>query len=155
MVLLQLILPTTNHTSITFGRFLMASILPNLVPKPTSADICEAGLDFVHSLGEHIDNLVTQTLLPRAVNGSLLQPIGKLPEVRFHLQCDSHMMSTYVPQSWVQSYPGQLLCFSTPCAYSRQTNLLSLDKSTHMWIQPEFTLGPVSPQSVQTTLSAQ
>lgn len=51
----------------------------------SGADICAAGPDFVHSLGEHIDNLAKSDVTPRAVNGSLMHPVGKIPMVHFHI----------------------------------------------------------------------
>ncbi len=43
----------------------------------SGADICAAGPDFVKSLGEHMDNLAKSDVTPRAVNGSILHPLGK------------------------------------------------------------------------------
>ena len=52
----------------------------------SGADVCAAGPSFVYALGEHIDNLAFSDVTPRAVNGTTLQPIGKIPKVTFTLQ---------------------------------------------------------------------
>ena len=46
----------------------------------SGADICAAELDLVRALNENMDNLADSNITPRAVNGSLLHPIGKLPD---------------------------------------------------------------------------
>ena len=65
---------STCHGSTSFD------VLPD-----SGADICAAGLRFVKALGEHISNLAPSTICPRAVNGSVLHPLGKLPNVTFGL----------------------------------------------------------------------
>ena len=51
----------------------------------SGGDICAAGAQLVHALGEHMDNLADCTVTPKAVNGSLLHPAGKIPNVVFEL----------------------------------------------------------------------
>ena len=51
----------------------------------SGADICAAGPHLIHALGEHMDNLAESTVTPKAVNGSLLHPTGKIPNVMFEL----------------------------------------------------------------------
>ena len=51
----------------------------------SGADICAAGPHLVRALGEHTDNLAESTVIPKAVNGSLLHPTGKIPNVIFEL----------------------------------------------------------------------
>ncbi len=51
----------------------------------SGADICAAGPGFVKSLGEHMDNLAKSDVTPRAVNGSMLHPLGKIPKVNFKI----------------------------------------------------------------------
>ena len=45
----------------------------------SGADICAAGTALLQQLHEHPDNLLPSTINPRAVNGTTLNPIGKLP----------------------------------------------------------------------------
>ena len=47
----------------------------------SGADICAAEPQLVHALGEHMDSTVT----PKAVNGSLLHPAGRIPNIVFDL----------------------------------------------------------------------
>ena len=52
----------------------------NLTTLPDSgADISVAGKAALHHLGEHEDNLLPSQIIPRAVNGTRMYPIGKLP----------------------------------------------------------------------------
>ena len=46
----------------------------------SGADICAAGPQFVHSLGENMDNLAHSQVSPRA---SILDPVGMIPNVSF------------------------------------------------------------------------
>ena len=50
----------------------------------SGADICVAGTQFVKALGEHMDNLAHSDVVPRAVNGATIHPVGKIPNVMFH-----------------------------------------------------------------------
>ena len=45
----------------------------------SGADISVAGPSLLHHLSEHPDNLLPSTITPRTVNGSVMQPMGKLP----------------------------------------------------------------------------
>ena len=45
----------------------------------SGADVSAAGKEILAYLGEHIDNLPQSEITPRAVNGSVMQPLGKLP----------------------------------------------------------------------------
>ena len=47
----------------------------------SGADICDAEPHLVHTLGEHMDNLAESTVTPKAINGSLLHPTGKISNV--------------------------------------------------------------------------
>ena len=49
----------------------------------SGADICAAGPQFVTALGEYLDNLAHSDVTPRAVNGTTLQPLGMIPDVKF------------------------------------------------------------------------
>ena len=71
--------PTVTIKVTTCNCQANVAILPN-----SGADICAAGLEFVKSIGEHMDNLVPSQVVPRAVNGSTLHPAGKIPKVTFH-----------------------------------------------------------------------
>ena len=45
----------------------------------SGADISIAGPSLLHQLNDHPHNLIPSTMVPRAVNGSTMQPLGKLP----------------------------------------------------------------------------
>ena len=45
----------------------------------SGADISAAGQETLKDLGQHIDNLLPSHIIARAVNGSCMTPIGKLP----------------------------------------------------------------------------
>ena len=86
--------PTITAQVTTNNGQASIDILPD-----SGADICAAGPEFVRKLGEHLDNLAKSDVTPRAVNGSLLHPIGKLPKVRFTIngrdaQDDVHIYSS-------------------------------------------------------------
>ncbi len=51
----------------------------------SGADICAASHQFVAALGEHMDNLAQSKITPQAVNGTILQPLGMVPDVKFTL----------------------------------------------------------------------
>ena len=70
--------PTVNMQVSTCHGEVSFNILPD-----SGADISAAGPQFVLALGEHVDNLAPSNLCPRAVNGSILHPLGKLPHVTF------------------------------------------------------------------------
>ena len=71
--------PTVTMKVTTCNGEANIAILPD-----SRADICAAGPEFVKSLGEHMDNLAPSQIVPRAVNGSTLHPVGKIPKVTFH-----------------------------------------------------------------------
>ena len=45
----------------------------------SGADISAAGKEILHYLNENVDNLLPSQIIPRAVNGAKMNPIGKLP----------------------------------------------------------------------------
>ena len=45
----------------------------------SGADICVGGAALLHQLNEHPANLLPSTITPRAVNGTTMKPVGKLP----------------------------------------------------------------------------
>ena len=55
----------------------------------SGADISAAGTQALRELGEHVDNLLPSRVIPRAVNGMQMKPIGKLP-VTFQLGTTTH-----------------------------------------------------------------
>ena len=62
----------------------------NLDSLPDSgADISAAGTQALRELGEHVDNLLPSRIVPRAVNGTKMKPIRKLP-VTFQLGTTKH-----------------------------------------------------------------
>ena len=70
--------PTVHMQVSTCHGQASLDILPD-----SGADISAAGPQFVQALGEYMDNLAPSNIRPRAVNGSILHPVGKLPHVAF------------------------------------------------------------------------
>ena len=64
----------------------------------SGADISAAGQETLKTLGQHIDNLLPSNISPRAVNGSSMIPIGKIP-VNIQLEGRSY-------KDDLQIYPG-------------------------------------------------
>ena len=66
--------PTINvHMSSLNGQATVQA-LPD-----SGADICVAGTALLQQLHEHPDNLLPSVITPRTVNGTIMNPIGKLP----------------------------------------------------------------------------
>ena len=80
------------------------AILPD-----SGADICTAGPQFVHALGEHMDNLAHSDIVSRAVNGTTLHPIGKIPDVTFH----THGRTTQEDVHIYDSVAGAIISWAT------------------------------------------
>ena len=57
-----------------YGSTSTVSALPD-----SGADVSVAGLAVLESLNEHPDNLLPSKVVPRAVNGTTMSPIEKLP----------------------------------------------------------------------------
>ena len=55
----------------------------------SGADISAAGKEVLHNLNEHVDNLTPSSIIPKAVNGTDMYPLGKLP-VKFKLGSHEH-----------------------------------------------------------------
>ena len=70
--------PTVKMQVATCNGQTSFDILPD-----SGADICAAGPQFVKALGEQMNNLAHSNICPRAVNGSTLYPVGKIPNVAF------------------------------------------------------------------------
>ena len=64
----------------------------------SGADISAAGQGILRILGQHVDNLLPSSINPRAVNGSCMTPIGKVP-VRLQLEGRSYDDDLHI-------YPG-------------------------------------------------
>lgn len=62
----------TMHISSLNGSADM-EVLPD-----SGADISAAGKEILGHLGEYVDNLLPSTIIPKAVNGTRMQPIGKI-----------------------------------------------------------------------------
>ena len=54
------------------------SIIIKVLPD-SGADISAAGTEILCRLNEHVNNLLPSQIIPRAVNGAKMHPIGKLP----------------------------------------------------------------------------
>ena len=72
--------PTVKMLVTTCNGQAHLEILPD-----SGADVCAAGPSFVQALGEHMDNLINSDITPRAVNGSILHPLRKIPNVSFQV----------------------------------------------------------------------
>ena len=64
----------------------------------SGADISAAGQEILGTLGQHIDNLLPSNISPRAVNGSCMTPMGKIP-VTIQLEGRSYRDDLHI-------YPG-------------------------------------------------
>lgn len=64
----------------------------------SGADISAAGQGILKILGQHEDNLLPSSISPRAVNGSYMRPIGKVP-IRIQLEGRSYNDDLHI-------YPG-------------------------------------------------
>ena len=84
------------------------AILPD-----SGADICAAGPEFVKSLGEHIDNLAPSQVVPRAVNGSTLHLVGKIPKVTFHTRDRTVQEDVHI----YESVAGAIMIHSTKAGH--------------------------------------
>lgn len=72
----------------------------DIVVLPDSkADICAAGPDLVHALNESMNNLADSNVTPKAVNGSLPHPVGKLPGVEFRINDQVAQADVHIYQS--------------------------------------------------------
>ena len=110
--------PTIHMKVATCNGQATVKVLPD-----SGADICAAGPALVHALHESMDNLADSEVTPRAVNGSLLHPAGKLPEVRFQVnnqttQADVHIYPSVSGTiiSWATAQQLGILpkCYPTP-----------------------------------------
>ena len=59
-------------TSLASTKFIQ--MLPD-----SGADISAVGQELLHHLGHHVDNLLPSSISPRAVNGTTMIPLGKIP----------------------------------------------------------------------------
>ena len=66
--------PTTEIQMSSLNGLNTVLTLPDL-----GAEISIAGQGLFQPLNQHPDNLLPSMILPRAINGSLMHPIGKLP----------------------------------------------------------------------------
>jgi len=62
----------TVHVSSSTGTHYI-DVLPD-----SGADIVAAGQEMLHTLGHHIDNILSSTINPRTVNGSSMVALGKI-----------------------------------------------------------------------------
>ena len=112
-------LSTSEHSEFPFIQLSNVNTTGSITPAPTvhvkvatcngqatvkvlpdsGADTCAAGPALVHALNESMDNLADSEFTPRAVNGSLLHPAGKLPEVQFQV-------NNHTAQAEVHIYPS-------------------------------------------------
>ena len=66
--------PTIMVSIASLNGRAMVEVLPD-----SGADVCAAGVSLLEHLQELTDNLLPSRITPRAVNGSVMQPLGKLP----------------------------------------------------------------------------
>ena len=120
------------------------TILPD-----SGADICAAGPQFVQALGEHMDNLAHSDVVPRAVNGSTLCPIGKIPDVTFH----AHGRSTQEDVHIYESVAGAIISWATAqrlgilpeCYPNPMADILTTQttEASHGWNPPPLTIDQI------------
>ena len=85
--------PQGNHFQLYNIKNDEAEAAPTIMVKVTSstntkliqmlpdsgADISAAGQEVLYHLGHHVDNLLPSGISPRAVNGTTITPLGKIP----------------------------------------------------------------------------
>lgn len=99
----------------------------NVLPD-SGADISAAGKEVLQHLNEHVDNLCPSPVTPKAVNGTKLYPLGKIP-VKFHLDN--------------QEYDDELHIYPNISGA-----LLSWKACKGLGILPDCYPHPITPQSV-------
>lgn len=85
---------------------------PQVMGKPISTSSqsgAVAGPHFVRVLGEHMDNIAHFDVTPRAVNGSTLHPVGKIPNVTLH----THGRTANEDMHIYDSVEGALISWAT------------------------------------------
>ena len=70
---------TNPAPTVTIHMSSLNGAAPIIVLPDSGAEISIAGHQLLHSLNEHRDNLLPSNMSPRAVNGSSMNPIRKLP----------------------------------------------------------------------------
>ena len=117
--------PTVNMQVSTCHGQASLDILPD-----SGADICAAGPQFVQALGEHMQNLADSRITPRAVNGSILHPVGKLPNVAFCVNSTTVYDDVHIYESvsgalisWATAKQLGILpdCYPKPVGYIQTT----------------------------------
>ncbi len=96
--------PTVRMKVTTCHGQTYTSVLPD-----SGADICAAGPDLVHALNEDMYNLADSNVIPKAVNGSLLHPAGKLPGVQFQINGQGTEADIHI----YQSVSGTIISWAT------------------------------------------
>ena len=85
--------PQEKHLQLYNVKDTETEVAPTIMVKVTSsagtkfiqmlpdsgADISAAGQELLHHLGHHVDNLLPSSISPRAVNGTTMIPLGKIP----------------------------------------------------------------------------
>ena len=116
----------------------------------SGADISVAGKVALGCLGEHEDNLLPSQIIPRAVNGTRMHPIGKLP-VKFALRGRQYVEDLHIyPNvkgvllSWKAAKGLNILpqCYPQPCGIpsvnSNATPVTTNHAVTSQQIMQEF-----------------
>ena len=82
--------PTISVHMASLNGEVTVHVLPD-----SGADICVAGRILLEQLNEHPDNIPPSSVTPRAVNGTSMRPIGKLP-VKVSLGAQEHTAEFHI-----------------------------------------------------------
>ena len=81
--------PTIKVYMLSWADKRSVTVLPD-----SGAEITAAGTEILDYLDHHPDNFLPSTVIPRAVNGSSIMPIGRIP-ITIYLQDRQCVRMTY------------------------------------------------------------
>ena len=125
--------PTVSMHISTCNGQASFDILPD-----SGADISAAGPQFVQALGECMDNLAELSVTPKVVNGSILEPVGKIPNVAFstngrtvHDDVHIYVSVTGALISWATAKELNILptCYPQPIGVVNATHISHKDNT--------------------------
>ncbi|XP_064384829.1 uncharacterized protein LOC135333732 [Halichondria panicea] len=139
--------PTIRMKVTTCHGETYTSVLPD-----SGADICAAGPDLVHALNEDMDNLADSNVTPKAVNGSLLHPAGKLPGVQFQINGQDTEADIHI----YQSVSGTIISWATAqklgilpnCYPNPMPSVQTIESTT---IESTETIGSTKVETIEST----
>ena len=125
--------PTISMHIYTCNGQASFDILPD-----SGADISAAGPQFVQALGECMDNLAESSVTPKEVNGSILEPVEKIPNVAFstngrtvHDDVHTYASVTGTLISWATAKELNILptCYPQPIGVVNATHISHKDNT--------------------------